>query len=63
MVRYLLKLYTYDEHKIDTGNFSIKDDHTDEIRSIITEMILDGLCWTEPKILDKKEAEYVATQS
>lgn len=36
-------------------------DHTNnELRAAITEIVLEGLCWTEPKILDKKEAGYVA---
>lgn len=31
-----------------------------ELRSTLTEMFLEGLCWTKPKVLDKKEAGYVA---
>ncbi|NHI03964.1 hypothetical protein DYY67_2294 [Candidatus Nitrosotalea sp. TS] len=31
-----------------------------ELRSAILELALDGLCYVEPKILDKKEGAYVA---
>jgi magnesium chelatase subunit I len=33
-------------------------DDTDEIKSAILEVILDGLCFTTPKIIDKKESGY-----
>lgn len=32
----------------------------DELRSALLEIILEGLCWTSPKILDKNEAGYVS---
>jgi hypothetical protein len=31
----------------------------DELRAVLTEIILEGLCWIKPKILAKKEAGYV----
>jgi len=31
-----------------------------EIRAVATEIALEGLCWVEPKVLDKKEIGYVA---
>ena len=31
----------------------------DELRSTITEILLEGLCWVTPKILDKRDAGYV----
>ncbi len=33
---------------------------SDELRSTLVEIILEGLCWTSPKILDKNEAGYVS---
>ena len=42
---------------IDTSITS-DDETTGEIKSILTEIILEALCWTSPKILDKKEAGY-----
>jgi len=30
------------------------------LRSALVEIILEGLCWTTPKILDKNEAGYVS---
>ena len=44
------------ESKITT--FSELD--SDELRSTITEILLEGLCWVTPKILDKRDAGYVA---
>lgn len=38
----------------------LSDQTNNELRAAITEIVLEGLCWTEPKILDKKEAGYVA---
>jgi magnesium chelatase subunit I len=31
-----------------------------ELRAAIIEIMLEGLCWVEPKILNKKEIGYVA---
>jgi magnesium chelatase subunit I len=39
-------------------NKNITLDETDEIKSAILEVILDGLCFTTPKIIDKKESGY-----
>ncbi|MEX0656943.1 MAG: AAA family ATPase [Nitrosopumilaceae archaeon] len=46
-------------HNISVESLSIQDEN--ELRCALTEIILEGLCWTTPKILDKKEAGYVAT--
>jgi magnesium chelatase subunit I len=32
----------------------------DELYSTVTEILLEGLCWVTPKILDKRDAGYVA---
>ncbi|HSD04418.1 MAG TPA: AAA family ATPase [Nitrosopumilaceae archaeon] len=39
----------------------LSDQTSNELRAAITEIVLEGLCWIEPKILDKKEDGYVAT--
>ncbi|MBM3895116.1 MAG: hypothetical protein FJ359_01600 [Thaumarchaeota archaeon] len=45
-------------HNINVKALNIQDEN--ELRCTLTEIILEGLCWTTPKILDKKEAGYVA---
>lgn len=42
--------------RITSKNIALDD--TDEIKSAILEVILDGLCFTTPKIIDKKESGY-----
>lgn len=37
-------------------------DAFEELWSVMTEIILEGLCWVQPKVLDKREAGYVATK-
>lgn len=39
-------------------NKNIIFDNSDELKSAILEVILDGLCFTTPKIIDKKESGY-----
>ena len=45
---------------ISTDSLSISDNVQSELRSGVVELILEGLCWMEPKILDKKEGAYIA---
>jgi magnesium chelatase subunit I len=45
-------------HNISVESLEVTDEN--ELRCALTEIILEGLCWTTPKILDKKEAGYVA---
>lgn len=47
--------------------YSVKHDfikfdqaNEDEIYAFLLEMVLEGLCWTNPKILDRKESTYVS---
>jgi len=47
------------DYSIKTNNIE-NQNQDEEIRSLITEMILEGLCWSEPKILNKKETGYVS---
>jgi len=46
-------------YKIDSDSLLLKEGMEDELRTILTEIILEGLCWIKPKILSKKEAGYV----
>jgi len=48
------------QHNIRSSSLSISEKIQSEIRAAITEIVLEGLCWLEPKILDKKESVYVA---
>lgn len=47
-------------HNIKSGFLAISEKAQNELRAAIIEIILEGLCWIEPKILDKKEIGYVA---
>jgi len=44
--------------KIDTKYVELTKQHENELLSALIEIILEGLCWTNPKILDKNEAGY-----
>ena len=47
------------EHfKINTKSIDLIKQQENESRSALVEIILEGLCWTTPKILDKNEAGY-----
>ncbi|MGI0004279.1 MAG: sigma 54-interacting transcriptional regulator [Candidatus Nitrosotenuis sp.] len=46
--------------KIPGKNIQPSDTITNELKSAFLEIILDGLCHVTPKIIDKKEAGYVA---
>ena len=48
------------QHNIRSSSLSISEKTQSEVRAAITEIILEGLCWLEPKILDKRESVYVA---
>ncbi len=45
---------------INSKMLTVDEDNESELLSALTEIILEGLCWTQPKILDKKEAGYVS---
>ena len=45
---------------INAKMLEVDEDNESELLSALTEIILEGLCWTQPKILDKKEAGYVS---
>ncbi len=49
-----------EQHKINPQHVESSDSIEDELRSTLVEIILEGLCWTTPKILDKNEAGYVS---
>ena len=47
------------QHKIDSKNIELTQS-SEELHSVLLELILEGLCWTSPKVLDKREAGYVS---
>lgn len=46
--------------KISNKNMALRAQTINELKSAVLEIILDGLCFVTPKILDKKEDGYVA---
>ena len=44
---------------IDSKTIAISEDAYDELHSSVTELLLEGLCWITPKILDRRDAGYV----
>lgn len=48
-------------HNIKSESLLASEKVQSELRAVATEIALEGLCWVEPKILDKKETGYVAT--
>jgi len=49
------------KHEISSDALIILENAQNELKAGIVELVLDGLCWLEPKILDKKEGTYVAS--
>jgi len=47
-----------EKQNIDTSLIKLDDARENELLSVVTEIILEGLCWIEPKILNKKEGTY-----
>ena len=56
------ELFVHEAKKygISTDALIISESVQNELKAGIVELVLDGLCWVEPKILDRKEGEYVA---
>jgi magnesium chelatase subunit I len=50
-----------EKYEIYNNNLIISESSINEIKAGIVELVLDGLCWIEPKILDRKEGIYVAS--
>jgi magnesium chelatase subunit I len=48
------------KYGISIDSLSVSDKVQSELRSGVLELVLEGLCWMEPKILDKKEGTYIA---
>jgi len=48
-------------HNIKSESLLASEKVQNELRAVATEIALEGLCWVEPKVLDKKETGYVAT--
>ena len=48
-----------EQYHVNSKNID-SEESSDELQSSLVEIILEGLCWTSPKILDKNEAGYVS---
>jgi len=48
-----------EKYSINTENIVGEETIKNETYSLLTELILEGLCWTTPKVLAKKEVGYV----
>jgi magnesium chelatase subunit I len=48
------------KYAMSVDSLTVSDKSQSELRSGIVELVLEGLCWMEPKILDKKEGTYAA---
>ncbi len=48
------------KYAISNDALIVSDNVQNEFKASVVELVLDGLCWTEPKILDKKEGMYIA---
>lgn len=48
------------KYNMSTDSLSVSDKVQSELRAGTIELVLEGLCWTEPKILDKREGTYIA---
>ncbi|MGI0017675.1 MAG: sigma 54-interacting transcriptional regulator, partial [Nitrosotalea sp.] len=49
------------KYDISNNALIISENSQNELKAGVVELVLDGLCWLEPKILDKKEGTYVAS--
>jgi len=49
------------KYEISSDTLIISESAQNELKAGVVELVLDGLCWVEPKILDRKEGTYVAS--
>jgi len=47
------------KNEIPAESLIISDGIQDELKAGVVELVLEGLCWIEPKILDRKDGAYV----
>ena len=48
------------QYNIKSESIPFSERAQSELRAAVTEIVLEGLCWVEPKVLDKKEVGYVS---
>jgi len=51
---------TTQKHNIKSESLLISESAKSELRAATIELVLEGLCAVDPKVLDKKEAGFVA---
>ena len=47
-------------YEIGNDSLIISENVREELKAGVVELVLEGLCWVEPKILDRKDGAYVA---
>lgn len=50
-----------EKYEISSDTLIISESAQNELKAGVVELVLDGLCWVEPTILDRKEGAYVAS--
>ena len=48
------------KYEIPQNAIAISKESLNELKAAVAELVLEGLCWVEPKVLEKKESTYVA---
>lgn len=48
------------KYEISQDSIVISSSAHNEMKAAIAELVVEGLCWVEPKVLDKRESTYVA---
>jgi magnesium chelatase subunit I len=48
------------KYEIGQDSIVISQGTHNELKAAITELVVEGLCWVEPKVLEKRESTYVA---
>ena len=48
------------KYEISQDSIVISPSARNELKAAIAELVVEGLCWVEPKVLDKRESTYVA---
>lgn len=48
------------KYEISQDSVVISSSTHNELKAAIAELVVEGLCWVEPKVLDKRESTYVA---
>jgi len=50
------------QYMIKSQSLTKTDNAEAELKAVLTEIILEGLCWIQPKVLDKRDDSYIAVE-